>query len=140
MSTRRQQEQVYAAEAALRSHGRRFKDVRAIQAYLDTLTGSDWWIDRYPTTPRVLASRMSSKRWAGVASAKDPHITIAYGSAEEAVVLHEVAHVLTPTEEHSPVFCFTLLDLVRENMGFHAYGALLSAFRSAGCLDGRHLG
>lgn len=140
MSNRNQQEHVYAAEgSALRCLGRRFRNVHAIQAYLDDLTTSDWWIDRWPDTPSVRAHRMASKRWGGVAKTRTAEIVISYGSGDEAIVLHEVAHLVCGEDGHGPVFCFTLLDLVRAQMGFQAYGALLSAFRAAGVLDGRHL-
>lgn len=141
MSTRSQQLAVYAAEgSALRGLGRRFGNVHAIQAYLDDLTSSDWWVDRWPDTPSIRVRRMRSEKWGGVARAKSAEIIISYGSANEATVLHEVAHVVCGEDGHGPVFCFTLLDLVRREMGFHAYGSLASAFRRAGCLDGRHLG
>lgn len=138
MSTRTQQQAVYAAESeTLGGAGRRFADVREIQAYLDELVGSDWWLDRWPSIDRVVVERFSSSRWAGVAQAKHRAIAIAYGSATLDVVLHELAHVVTPDEEHGPIFCHALLMLVRERMGFYAWVELDRALRRRGCLDGR---
>lgn len=140
MSTRSQQEAVYAAEGvALGGWGRRFRDVREIQAYLDEVTGSDWWIDRWPAISRVVAERFRSQRWAGVASARHQRIAVAYGSAREAVVLHELAHIVAPDAEHGPAFCEALLALVRERMGFYAWVELDRVLRSTGCLDGQLL-
>ncbi len=141
MSTRTQQEAVYAAESeSLGGYGRRFADVREIQAYLDELAGSAWWLDRWPSIGRVVVERFSSRRWAGVARTQELRIAVAYGAATEDVVLHELAHIVTPDEEHSPVFCHALLMLVRERMGFFAWVELERALRLRGCLDGRLIG
>jgi hypothetical protein len=45
------------------------------------------------------------------------------------VVLHEIAHVVTPGAGHGPAFVDALLALVRERLGFPAYGALLAELR-----------
>lgn len=139
MSTRTQQEAVYAAErGALGGYGRRFQNVGEIRAYVDRLVDSDWFHDRWPDVGRVAVSRIRSSKWAGVASARSLSIAIAYGAAGEAVVLHELAHVVSPPDAgHGPVFCFAFLALVREHMGFYAWAELYHALESAGCLDGR---
>jgi putative metallohydrolase (TIGR04338 family) len=51
---------------------------------------------------------------------------IRLSSLRETVVLHEIAHVVTPGAGHGPAFVDTLLALVRERLGFHTYGALLA--------------
>jgi hypothetical protein len=45
------------------------------------------------------------------------------------VVLHEIAHVVTPGDGHGPDFVTAFLALVRERLGFHCYGALLAELR-----------
>lgn len=141
MSNRTQQEAVYAAENALSGYGRRFKDIREVRAYLADLTGTDWWIDRYGEQLATIgADTLRSQKWAGTASRGRLAVNIARQGRNEATVLHEVAHLITSEEEgHGPVFCHTLLVLVRERMGFFAWADLEGAFRRAGCLDGRHL-
>jgi hypothetical protein len=47
----------------------------------------------------------------------------------ESVLLHELAHVVTPGDGHGDAFVDALLSLVRHQMGFHAYGALAHELR-----------
>lgn len=138
MSSRVQQDAVYAAEAeSLDRYGRRFRDLRQIRAYLDELTSSDWWLERWPTINGVDAQRTRSRKWAGFASNRTQTIYVGYGeSSVEGVILHELAHVVAEDDGHGPVFCFTLLMLVRERMGFMAWAELERAMRKRGCLDG----
>ena len=72
-------------------------------------------------------ARTRSGRFSGYAVEGTGEIRV--GTLREPVVLHEVAHVVTPGAGHGPAFVDALLALVRERLGFHAYGALLGELR-----------
>lgn len=139
MNPRERQLSVYAGEeAALAGAGRVFRDLREVRAYLDDLIGSDWWADRWPHVEAIPVARTRSGRFAGYAVEDTGEIRLrtggqvklpGVGSLNEPVVLHEVAHVVTPGTGHGPAFVNALLALVRERLGFHAYGALLAELR-----------
>ena len=128
MNPRGRQFSVYASEeAALASTGKEFRDLREVRAYVDDMIGSDWWADRWPHIEAIPVARTRSGRFSGYAVEGSGEIRI--GSLREPVVLHEVAHVVTPGAGHGPSFVEALLALVRERLGFHAYGALLAELR-----------
>jgi putative metallohydrolase (TIGR04338 family) len=128
VKARERQLSVYASEdAALAATGKEFRDLRQVRAYLDDLIGSDWWADRWPHVEAIPVARTRSGRFSGYAVDGTGEIRV--GSLREPVVLHEVAHVLTPGSGHGPAFVDALLALVRERLGFHAYGALLAELR-----------
>ncbi len=128
MNPRERQLNVYAGEeAALAGAGRMFRDLREVRVYLDELIGSDWWADRWPHIEAIPVARTRSGRFSGYAVEGSAEIRV--GSLREPLVLHEVAHVVTPGAGHGPAFVNALLALVRERLGFHAYGALLAELR-----------
>ncbi|HEV8623080.1 MAG TPA: hypothetical protein VG034_01370 [Acidimicrobiia bacterium] len=128
MNPRERQFSVYASEeAALAGTGKEFRDLREVRTYVDDLIGSAWWADRWPHIEAIPVARTRSGRFSGYAVGESGEIRI--GSLQEPVVLHEVAHVVTPEAGHGPAFVEALLALVRERLGFHAYGALLAELR-----------
>jgi putative metallohydrolase (TIGR04338 family) len=139
VNPRDRQLSVYAAEeAALAGAGREFRDLREVRAYLDELIGSDWWADRWPQVEAIPVARTRSGRFSGYAVEGSAEIRLrterqvklpSVSNLREPVVLHEVAHVVTPGAGHGPAFVDALLALVRERLGFHAYGALLAELR-----------
>lgn len=117
---------VYAAEEeALAGRGRVFSGPAEAQRYTDELVASAWWGDRWPEIDRVVVGPSRSRRLAGYAVPDAGEMRLS--SREEAVLLHELAHLVTPGDGHGPAFTAALLELVRRQMGFHAYGALRSA-------------
>jgi putative metallohydrolase (TIGR04338 family) len=128
VNPRERQLGVYASEeAALAGAGKEFRNLREVRAYVDDLTASDWWADRWPHIEAIPVSRTRSGRFSGYAVEGSGEIRL--GSLREPVVLHEVAHVVTPGTGHGPAFVDALLALVRERLGFPAYGALLAELR-----------
>jgi putative metallohydrolase (TIGR04338 family) len=122
---------VYAGEdAALAGAGRAFRDLREVRAYLDDLVASDWWAERWPRIDSIPVGRTRSTRFGGYCV--DGTGEVRLGTLTEPVLLHEVAHVVTPGAGHGPAFVTALLALVRERLGFHAYGALLAELRGRG--------
>jgi len=128
VNPRQRQLSIYAGEeAALAGTGRVFRDLREVRAYVDDLVASDWWADRWPHIEAVPLARTRSGRFSGYAVEGSGEIRV--GSLREPLVLHEMAHVVTPGAGHGPAFIEALLALVRERLGFHAYGALLTELR-----------
>jgi putative metallohydrolase (TIGR04338 family) len=131
VNPRERQLLVYAGEdAALADAGRVFRDLREIRAYVDDLVAGDWWADRWPHIDSIPVGRTRSARFGGYAVEGTGEIRL--GSLREHVLLHEIAHVVTPGGGHGPDFVDALLALVRERLGFHTYGALLAEFRGRG--------
>ena len=125
---RERQRAVYASEdAALGDAGREFCDLREARAYVDDLIATDWWADRWPHVESIPVARTRSTRFRG--DVVDDTREIRLGVLTEPVLLHEIAHVLTPGAGHGPAFVTAFLALVRERLGFHAYGALLAELR-----------
>ena len=128
MNPRERQLVVYVGEeAALAGAGRVFRDLREVRAYVDELISSDWWADRWPHIEAIPVGRTRSSRFGGYAVEGSGEVRI--GNLSEPVVLHEVAHVVTPGDGHGPAFVEAFLALVRERLGFHAYGALFAELR-----------
>ena len=122
---RARQRAVYAAEeAALAAVGREFRHLGEVRAYVDDLLASDWWADRWPHVEAIPVARTRSGRFGGYALEDTGEIRLR--CLREPVVLHEVAHVVTPGAGHGTAFVDALLALVRERLGFAAYGALLA--------------
>ena len=133
LNPRERQQAVYAAEdAALDSAGRSFRHLGEARAYVAELVGSDWWADRWPHVETIPVAATRSGRVAGYAVDGSGGIHLAGRGLREPVVLHEIAHVVTPGAGHGPAFVAALLALVRERLGFHAYGALRAELRRRG--------
>jgi putative metallohydrolase (TIGR04338 family) len=128
MEPRERQNRVYESEeAALAEAGRVFRNLREVRAYVAGLVDSDWWAQRWPEVDAIPLARSRSGRMSGYAVEGSGEIRLA--SLREPVVLHEIAHVVTPGAGHGPAFVDALLALVRERLGFHWYGALLAELR-----------
>jgi putative metallohydrolase (TIGR04338 family) len=128
VNPRQRQSRVYESEeAALADAGRRFRDLREVRVYVAELMDSDWWAQRWPEVDAIPVGRSRSGRMSGYAVEGAGEIRLA--SLREPVLLHEIAHVVTPGAGHGPAFVDALLALVRERLGFHWYGALLAELR-----------
>ena len=135
MNTRERQLLIYASEeAALSGVGRRFRHLGEVRVYVAELIASDWWADRWPHIEAIPVGRSRSSRVGGYAVEGGGEIRLA--SLREPVVLHEIAHVVTPGAGHGPAFVAAFLDLVRERLGFHSYGALLAELRLRELVEG----
>ena len=136
MNARERQLSIYAAEeASLGDAGRVFRHLGEVRVYVDDLVASDWWADRWPHIDVIPVARTRSGRVAGYAVDGSGGIHLAGRGLREPVVLHEIAHVVTPGAGHGPAFVAALLALVRERLGFHAYGALRAELRRRGLVE-----
>lgn len=130
MNARERQLCLYAGEeAALAGRGRTFHHVGEVRAYVAELVAGDWWADHWPHIDTIPVARTRSERLSGYAVEGTGEIRIGRHGLREPVVLHEIAHVVTPGAGHGPEFVAALLALARERLGFHAYGALLAELR-----------
>jgi len=134
LTGRERQLAAYAAEeAALAGSGRSFSGPAEAQRYAAELIGSDWWAQRWPRVDRVAVGPSRSRRLDGyVLAGTVPQIRLSRW--REAVLLHELAHVVTGPD-HDAAFVEALLALVRHRMGFHAYGALRHALPAGSPAD-----
>ncbi len=105
-----------------------------MRLYVEDLIASDWWADRWPQLEKITVGRSRSGRFAGYAV--DGSVEIRLAELREPVLLHEIAHVVTPGAGHGPLFVTALLALVRERLGFHSYGALLAELRRRDLAEG----
>ena len=130
MNPREQQRLVYESEeTALAGAGRMFADLGEVRAYVADLLDSDWWAGHWPQIDVIPVRRSRSGRIDGYAVDGSGEIRLAEAGLREPVVLHEIAHVVTPGAGHGPAFVDAFLALVRERLGFHSYGALLAELR-----------
>ena len=135
MNARERQLSIYAAEeASLGDAGRVFRHLGEVRGYVDDLVASDWWVDRWPHIDVIPVARTRSGRFGGYAV--DGTGEIRLSSLREPVVLHEIAHVVTPGAGHGPDFVASFLTLVRERLGFHTYGALLAELHRRDLVEG----
>jgi putative metallohydrolase (TIGR04338 family) len=137
VNARERQCSLYASEdAALAGIGRAFAHLGQVRAYVAELVDSDWWADRWPEVEAIPVAETRSGRFGGYAVEGTGEIRLARGSLREPIVLHEIAHVVTPGAGHGPAFVGALLALVRERLGFHAYGAFLAELRRRDLVEG----
>lgn len=98
----------------------------ALQQYVDAVTEAAWFQSRWGR--RKLTVRAGRGSHAG-----GSHLTVSpYYRRSEAVILHEIAHCLTPNNRawHGPEFAGILLTLVRYQMGAEHARELRESFRA----------
>lgn len=123
---------VYGAENAsgVAQGSLRFRTISDAQAYAYEVLGQEESVDTLLTG--VARTSGSTTSWCAKEGRGRHQIQLAREHLNAYVVLHEVAHALTPDDwDHGTNFCAVLLRLVRTHLGFHAYGALKASFDSA---------
>jgi putative metallohydrolase (TIGR04338 family) len=118
---------------------RRFASVESMQAYVDQVLALNWVGARYPQdapAPRVIARRgQLAAHYLRVPPtiAIPPYAGNRAWAAREFVLLHEIAHHLTPGDTgHGAGFLACYLDLVGEIVGAEAALLLDVALRENG--------
>ena len=121
-----QRSRVYTGEAQAleRVPQLTFASVAQVQAYIDDLVASPWFLRRWPPVAVTVKDGRGSRR-----ARTDGREWIALPRAmrREWVVLHELAHCLAP-DKHGPLFCACYLQLVARQLGAEAEAALRGAF------------
>ena len=129
-----QRSKLYDAEDGV-DRGRAFDSVDAVQDFVDSITGSSYW-ERIPGAPRVVAVRdgrgrrhaCAAESWYGA------EVRLPRWSRNQLIVLHELAHTITPKgcAPHGPEFAAGYLRLVRRFLSEDHYEALQAAFANGG--------
>ena len=120
---------------------RKFGDIDSVQRYVDAVLALGWLRRRYAERARMPV-RVRARAGATKAEydlvtrtiAVPPHQVGGRWAMRELVVLHELAHHLTPSTDHGPAFVTALLDLVEQIVGPEAGFLLRSALLDAGVL------
>lgn len=114
-----QQKRLYEAEGCLWAHGRDFSCLREVTDYLNDITHMEWFIKRFGYLPKIELRSMSNPKWGGCADRKS--YVIYLRNRTEHVVLHELCHLLSSTDEHDYEFVSNMTFIVRNAMGFYAW-------------------
>ena len=156
-----QRQKVYDAEHALRDKLklRKFKDLKDAQEYVNRILSSSWYAKMFPGGRKNVTLRYSrGSSWATATSFGVINMpkTGWYWAGNNFVVLHELAHTLTPAAveanmcagspkcgmhsepwyhiktpaAHGPEFTRIYLDLIRRWMGKDAYEAMKTQYRT----------
>jgi putative metallohydrolase (TIGR04338 family) len=106
-----QRARLYRAEDEV-GVGRRLSTVPLLQAYVDALAATSWFEARWGSRTFDVRPGHGHRR---ATAARDGVLQMPRWARTEVVVLHEVAHCLTPVEfpAHGPEYAGVLLSLVR---------------------------
>lgn len=116
---------------------RKFGDVEAVRRYVNSVLGLNWVRATWPRTARFSCA-VRARKGQGKAHYSPSKIEIAVPveddwALREIVVLHEIAHHLTPGTGHGSAFCGTLVLLVSEIIGPEAGLVLRHGMDVNGC-------
>lgn len=131
-----QQDSVYRAEGRCRG-GREFGSADEVEAYIEDLRERyDRWEDDFSDVLFVDVFVHRRGRSRAVVEGDGGVINLNEGQLYEAVVLHELAHVLADSRYgdcgHSPWYARVMLELVYVAMGSEAYSELKNAYDHEG--------
>jgi putative metallohydrolase (TIGR04338 family) len=121
-----QRSRLYRAEDELEP-GRRLPTVAVLQGYVDDLAASDWFTARWGARSFDVRPGHGHRR---ATADRNGVLQLPLWSRTELVVLHEVAHCLTPERyaAHGPEYAGVFLSLVRRRLGPGAAQVLEDAF------------
>jgi putative metallohydrolase (TIGR04338 family) len=121
-----QRARLYRAETAVDS-GRRLPTVERMQAYVDRLCEADWFLARWGARTIEVRPGFGHRR---ATADSEGVLQMPKWARTELVLLHEVAHCLTPSTcaGHGPEYAGVLLALARRAMSPATAQALEDAF------------
>lgn len=105
-------EQIWAIQMGL---GEETYTVEECQARVDSVTRTAWWKNR--GGPREITVRSSHGLTARAKWDHGPVITMGPQMRKQWVVIHELAHHLTPNYNHGPDFCANYVALTKKFLG-----------------------
>jgi putative metallohydrolase (TIGR04338 family) len=125
-----QRARLYRAEDEV-SPGRRLPTVEALQAYVDGLAAADWFGGRWGARSFEVRPGYGHRR---ATADGNGVLQMPRWSRTELVVLHEMAHCLTPVSyaPHGPEYAGVFLALVRRGLTPAVAQALEDAFARHG--------
>lgn len=124
----------YRAEWESIDKSRGIPSEKEAQRYVDRLIQTKWWQRRWPEVRRIMVS-YNPRLHGGIAYGGLSYIELGGYGRREMVLLHEVAHIVTPIrgcKPHGPAFARNLLALVRMKLGEDAESQLREGYRTAG--------
>jgi len=128
-----QRSKVYAAEKVLFGSSKKFESVKDVEKYLRRIFDTVWFKKTFPHKRKfqVKDGRGRSGPSGAPRGADGVTMSLPKWSRFESMILHELAHGLTPREYawHGPEFCAVFLRLVDRFMGAEAHKALMFSFR-----------
>jgi len=133
VGTRSEQQQgVYDAESTT-ALGRTFASIEDAQAFVDSITASDWWTDCYPDIERVdVVAQRENSPCVGTVSGNVGKIALnTYGLCER-VIIHEIAHTVEPNAGHAGPWVRASLNITYRVRGSDAYMDLYNAYTAKG--------
>lgn len=121
-----QRSRLYRAETEV-DPGRRLPTVDRLQAYVDALARADWFAARWPDRSFEVRPGFGHRK---ATADVNGVLQMPKWARSELVLLHEVAHCLTPWSfaAHGPEYAGVLLSVVRRSMGPSPAQALEDAF------------
>ena len=110
-----QRARLYRAEGQL-DPGRRLPTVARMQAWVDGLAATDWFVDHWGTRTFEVRPGFGHRR---ATADMDGVLQMPKWARSELVLLHEIAHCVTPLTfaSHGPEYAGVLLALARRGMG-----------------------
>ena len=122
-----QRARLYRAEGEV-DPGRRLPTVERMQAWVDALVVTDWFVARWGERSFVVRPGYGHRR--ATADAVNGVLQMPKWARTELVLLHEIAHCLTPAifASHGPEYAGVLLALARRGMGLGTAQRLEDAF------------
>lgn len=126
-----QKSRLYAAEAKFKTGlDPQFKRVDQVEAYLAKIMSTTWWKNRFPDVDRI---RVKDGRGTRIARGhtEKRYVSLPMWARNRHVILHEVAHVVTPDEfaPHGREYAQNYYDLLLRFCGPEDADAFL-----AGCI------
>lgn len=139
MTTRVQQDEVYAAEGRVR-RGMTFASSRDAQAYVDSLRETWWWERFFWQGPARIEVYWRSRGASSVGKWEPENdaglIEMLPSHRNELIILHEIAHVLADaihgSHAHDPYFARTYAVLVYCVLGSDAWLELEAGYKEHG--------
>lgn len=153
MKEDKQQDMVYAAQFDIGGPdhiiGKYIRNVFDVNDYVQNIIATQWWMNRWPC---IMSIRVADGRGSEDARAKlyykyGRDIPLFHGvihmpiwSRSEGIILHEIAHIITCSEEvtncseyehHGPEFTSNLILLYKRWLGNDWTGELREAFKAS---------
>ena len=128
-----QQKNVYNAQSGITF--RNFDTYDEVQAWVDSLTASDWWTNAgYDFIVRIEVEKSTTHKCSYAVNRQDDNygiIALTEDSKNACVILHEVAHCIVPDRYgHGEQWVRIFLNLVYFALGSDEYLTLYKAFKS----------
>lgn len=128
-----QRSKVYKAESVLDKPSKKFETIKEVEKYLKRIFDSVWFKKNFPHKKQFKVGDGRRRRSAsgGHWGNSGVRMSLPKWSRYESLVLHELAHGLTPLQYawHGPEFCCVYLRLVEQYMGKEAHQLLQFSFR-----------